>query len=241
MNLHCTSLCYLCVCVTCDSYSLSLRLATSLLMMVPMYSMTMVHFSMSLAAYRPRPCRHTHRQSDNDQSVSERCSVCAPRVSPGCENGPGTRCSSTPPSCVGTGMTWSGVPDELRPRTRLETVRWRQERGQRWSLLSPDTWELCWSAGTVWGPDRHSVSLTVQIHYMQMFCWLHSSVSTVFSSLGSPKNTISYLLTFYKIRSGLNDPFLMFVSFSQNNTPPPAQLPERFYVEHIHMNMKQQE
>lgn len=35
---------------TCDSYSRSLRLATSLLMMVPMYSMTMVHFSMSLAA-----------------------------------------------------------------------------------------------------------------------------------------------------------------------------------------------
>lgn len=35
---------------TCDSYSRSFRLATSLLMMVPMYSMTMVHFSMSLAA-----------------------------------------------------------------------------------------------------------------------------------------------------------------------------------------------
>lgn len=32
-------------------------------MMVPMYSMTMVHFSMSLAAYSPRPCEHTHKHS----------------------------------------------------------------------------------------------------------------------------------------------------------------------------------
>lgn len=66
----CASVLPVCVCVTWASYSLSLRLATSLLMMVPMYSMTMVHFSMSLAAYRPRPCRHKPGQSDSDQSIS---------------------------------------------------------------------------------------------------------------------------------------------------------------------------
>lgn len=40
---------------TCDSYIFSLRFATSLRMMVPMYSITMVYFSMSRAAYSPKP------------------------------------------------------------------------------------------------------------------------------------------------------------------------------------------
>lgn len=40
---------------TCASYIFSFLFATSLRMMVPMYSITMVYFSMSLAAYSPKP------------------------------------------------------------------------------------------------------------------------------------------------------------------------------------------
>ena len=42
---------------TWSSYSFSLRLAVSLRIRSPMYSMTMVCFSRSLAAYRPKPCK----------------------------------------------------------------------------------------------------------------------------------------------------------------------------------------